>query len=71
MGLVAITYLISEWYHLFLIADVIDIFQKGLYILVHMARDMWTSLMIEMDRGIYVSYQNCKEPNYFSMCNIV
>lgn len=40
MGLVAITYLISEWYHLFLIADVIDIFQRGLYILVRMARDI-------------------------------
>lgn len=69
MGLVAIKYLISEWYDLFLVTDVIDVCQKGLYILVDMARDRWIYLMIEMDRGLCISsYQHFKEPYYFSVC---
>lgn len=39
MGLVSIKYLISAWYDLFLVTDVIDVCQKALYILVDMARD--------------------------------
>lgn len=39
MGLVAIKYLISEWYDLFPVTAVIDVCQKGLCILVDMARD--------------------------------
>ena len=65
MGLVAIKYLISEWYDLFLVTDVIDVCQKALYILVNTARDRWIYLMIEMVRGLYISYQHFKEPHYF------
>lgn len=38
MGLVAIKYLSSERSDLLLVADVIDVCQKGLYVLVGMAR---------------------------------
>lgn len=45
IGLVAIKYLISEWYGLFLVTDVSDLCQKGLYILVGIARDRYIYLI--------------------------
>lgn len=69
MGLVAIKYLISERYDLLLVTDVIDVCQKGSYVLVGMARVRRVHLMTGTDQGLHVSSQPFREPPPSPACS--